>query len=119
VSDSTFPLGEKANIEALYDGLYVRAVEFLEQKEMEISTAEFTFRIHLYSPNSPLINLRYFPLEASQAAQRHLTSCSSKSYYVFILSSLVPIRTAKVSEIWARRRHEVSPPLPLPLPDLC
>jgi hypothetical protein len=107
--DSSLPIGEKSEMATLYDSLYARVDEIIQKKDMEISTAEFTFRIHLYSPSSPLVNFLYFPLEASSAAQRHLTSRSSHSFYAFILSSWSSLRTAKVSEIWARRSHEVPP----------
>lgn len=110
VPDSSLPLGERAGMAALYDDLYARVEEIIRQREVEVSPAQFTFKILLHSPTSPLVNLLYFPLEASAAVQRHLTSHSSHSFYAFILSSRSSIRAAKVTEVWARRVHEVSIP---------
>jgi hypothetical protein len=98
-----------SDVDQLYCDLYDRVVEIAQQRDQKTSPASFTLRVCLYSPKWPLLNLLYFPfLYGSQEVGQYISDRNRDSYFCFVVSSNVSIRSAEVSTHLIRRCKEVS-----------
>jgi hypothetical protein len=102
------PIGAKSDVDELYRDLYDRVVDISQQREQKTHPWMFTFRVHLYSSQWPLLNLLFFPLlHCSKDVGSYISDRNEDSYFCFVVSSMVSIRSAEVSNHFIRRSNEV------------
>ena len=107
VTDLSFPIEEKSSMDELYRDLFSQVTRLAQSREKKTSPTSFTFRVSLYHPNSPVLNLVFFPLECKLRVGRHLED-QIQPFFCFVVSSIAPFRKAAVNEFFIQRRKDVS-----------
>jgi hypothetical protein len=96
--------------ESFYENLYLKAKRILEERGEKSQPHDLTLRLWLYSANSPLVNVRFLPLECEGVMNDSVTTAATaktQTYFCFVLSVFTNFRLAGVNKIYFDRQAEV------------